>query len=355
MRFSLKYLNFYFRIDLRQEDSWPAAGRNDNTFPNDVFDEEAAAGSSRHPRRRPQPVVDAKEADRFFRARAFRERARPADEAASSLPTLKGTAFRWPHLLLARRSPTLPDSELSSMLQNYLDESCHQQQHQQHQQQQQQLQNGFQFRKLSESRLRCQENFSRKKNKINSSHNRASPLDDVNSNNNRDNNISNNINCNSNFGSSSSISSRVEKEDFSNKTKMNFDSFESQLSTENVTFSQQHQHQTFQSYCHGQVNVSQLHHLQEAEACHNKTYHHHQQHLHEQPQERSLLLLPNLSPSSMDSGYGGPGSVGSLHSSSSTGESPMHSGSNLGSFPSSPWAGNGQEYQGPIPSNFYLP
>jgi hypothetical protein len=46
----------------------------------------------------------------------------------------------------------------------------------------------------------------------------------------------------------------------------------------------------------------------------------------------------------VDSGYGGPGSVGSMHSSSSSAESPMHCGAHVGSFPNSPWTNPNQEY-----------
>ena len=196
--------------------------------------------------------------------------------------------------LLSRRSPTLPDVELSSMLQSYLDESATCQQQQQHNQ------NGsYQLRKFGEAS--CQENFSselRNKNKINSTvigNKRSQDLCD---------------------------SEREEEV----KLRMNYLPFNSQHSPENVSFS----NQTFPNYCSvPQTHLPLQQQPPQVESCYPELT------------NRSLLLLPNVSPSSMDSGYGGPGSVGSLHSSSSTSESPMHSGS---SFPSSPWTGQNQDY-----------
>ena len=254
-----------------------------------VFEAENFSQTFFGPRKRPHPL----QTDRCGANRgcalddASDEKVRRVGEAA------RGS--RWSQLL-SRRSPTLPDVELSSMLQSYLDESgtCQQQHQHQHQ-------NGsYQLRKFDEAPS-CQENFSelRNKNKINSN--------DI-----------------ANKRSQELCDSEREEE---SKIRMNFLPFNSQHSPENVNFS----NATFPNYC----SVPQTHlplqqqQQQPVESCYQDL------------SNRSLLLLPNVSPSSMDSGYGGPGSVGSLHSSSSTSESPMHSGS---SFPSSPWTGQNQEY-----------
>jgi hypothetical protein len=178
---------------------------------------------SREPQKRPQTSTDEEVADKNFGARPFRERAGTAEAAAEAAQqTHRGSAPRWSQLLLGRRSPTLPDLELNSMLQSYLDETSHSCQHQQQQQQQQQQhQNGFP--KFSDDR--CQQNFPvlRKRSKNNSSDTGLSDDDD--------------------------------DESFERKSKMHFLPFESQLSTQTVGFSSRPHHQAFQTYCHDQVSM----------------------------------------------------------------------------------------------------
>ena len=286
----------FFRVETNRtgDDAWTSSER---VFSSQSFNPDFI--TSRGSQRRPQATTNA---DKDFCARTFRER---ASEAAAAHQPQRGSASRWSQLLLGRRSPTLPDLELNSMLQSYLDETssgCQQQQQRD-------------FLKFNDNP--CQQNFSNSRNE-----NKKSSFD------NRGNH------------------SEDEREELDDSSKMNFLPFECRHSTQNVGVdfghhSHQHQH-SFQSYGQEQVNLhhqqQQQQHLQQSETCHSKPYRH-QQHT----QDRSLLLLPNVSPISMDSGYGGPGSVGSLHSSSSA-ESPMHSGSNIGSFPSSPWAGQSQDY-----------
>ena len=196
---------------------------------------------------------------------------------------------RWSQLV-GRRSPTLPDLELTSMLQSYLDESSPQQQ--------QQLSSSYHLRKFTSHR--CQEKLCCE---------------------------NKNLESQSNFNKSDKRDAAPCEIKINSKDRMNFAS--------NFN-SQQNFSPSFAGFCQ---NVDSHHSALELNGQHL-----HQHSAYPDHSGNRSLLLPNVSPSSMDSGYGGPGSVGSLHSSSSS-DSPMHSGSNLASFPSSPWpAQTSQDY-----------